>query len=110
MPGNKESRARANRKYWKTDKGKATKFRANIKSEYGISIEERDKLLSEQDFACAICGVLEVNLKKKLAIDHCHTSQKVRGLLCTVCNLGLGKFKDDPSLLLKAAEYIKCRN
>jgi len=43
---------------------------------------------------------------KSLAIDHCHESNKIRGLLCMNCNQGLGKFKDSPKLLQKAIEYL----
>ena len=51
---------------------------------------------------CLICGVSEV----MLVTDHCHTTLKVRGKLCTNCNLGLGHFKDDPALLEFARVYL----
>jgi hypothetical protein len=46
-------------------------------------------------------------LKKRLAIYHCHTTGKVRGLLCVNCNLAIGLLKDNPDLLNKAASYLK---
>lgn len=54
---------------------------------------------------CAICGIKPQN--KALAVDHDHESFKVRGLLCGSCNGGLGFFKDNPKLLMKATRYLK---
>jgi hypothetical protein len=55
--------------------------------------------------ACIICGVSGVTL----AVDHNHKSGHVRGALCINCNLGIGQFKDDPSLLRLAALYLEGR-
>ena len=57
-----------------------------------------------QDGKCAICRLVCI---KSLAVDHCHKTGKIRGLLCMRCNTALGMFKDDPSLLLRAIEYLK---
>ncbi len=59
------------------------------------------KLKNEAD-GCNICGE-----KKNLVIDHCHSSRKIRGVLCQNCNHGIGKFKDDLALLEKAIKYLK---
>jgi hypothetical protein len=56
---------------------------------------------------CAICGASHSENRKGLALDHCHNTGKIRGYLCQACNLGLGNFKDDKSLLLRAIEYLK---
>lgn len=68
-------------------------------------------LLAKQNGVCAICGQPEVNKnqygKKALAVDHDHKTNKVRGLLCQACNSGLGMFKDDPTRLAKAIEYLQ---
>ena len=62
-------------------------------------------LLAEvQGNKCAICGTAPTN--KKLDLDHCHETKKIRGLLCNNCNRGLGHFKDNPELLRKAIDYI----
>ena len=52
-------------------------------------------------------GEYESELKKRLAVDHCHKTKEIRGLLCQNCNFMLGHFKDDPLLLNSAAKYLK---
>jgi len=73
---------------------------------YGISIEEYNKLFTEQNGCCAICGRHQSEFNLKLAVDHDHISGKIRGLLCNTCNKGLGCFKDDINLLNKAINYL----
>ena len=75
----------------------------------GIEITEDqfDSLHLSQGGRCAICGEHESNLNKKMALDHDHSTNKVRGFLCNMCNLGLGKFKDDVTLLQNAIDYLK---
>lgn len=74
---------------------------------YGISVEQYNELLMEQQGCCKICGVHESDLTKSLAIDHCHTKKQVRSLLCMNCNTGLGLFKDNIELLKKAIKYLE---
>jgi hypothetical protein len=54
---------------------------------------------------CAICGGVNPN-NKALGVDHDHELGSVRGLLCDLCNRGLGMFRDNPDLLEKARAYI----
>ncbi len=76
---------------------------------YGMTVADYDRMLASQDGGCAICGTKTRGSKPgcRLAIDHDHESGKVRGLLCGDCNTAIGKFRDDPALLEKAAKYIK---
>lgn len=74
---------------------------------YGISCEEYDKLLEKQNGVCAICGNPEKTKNKRLHVDHCHLTSKVRGLLCGKCNTGIGKFGEDTTVLEAAIRYIK---
>ena len=84
-----------------------------LKTRYGLSLEDYYGLYKSQSGKCAICNNPESavhNLTKKiitLAVDHCHKTKKVRGLLCQDCNRGLGKFNDDISRMEKAIEYLK---
>jgi hypothetical protein len=79
-----------------------------LKKNYGISQEEYNTKLAYQNYGCAICG--KAASKKKLAVDHCHTTGKIRDLLCGPCNTGLGQFQDNPELLIKAAGYLRKHN
>ncbi len=72
---------------------------------YGITEEDFQRMLAKQGGVCAICGCHQ--RYQRLAVDHCHRSGVVRGLLCVNCNRGLGKFFDSPLRLIRAAEYLK---
>ena len=78
----------------------------NLKRMFGMSIEEYDKKLGDQGGGCKLCG-LECISGKRLAVDHDHKTGKIRDLLCNNCNAGLGKFQDNPELLIKAADYLR---
>ena len=82
---------------------------------YKLTSRQVIELLNNQNNECKICNKIlpsELNglVKKQhqYDVDHCHKTNKVRGILCHNCNVGLGRFKDDSELLVKAAEYIKC--
>lgn len=75
-------------------------------SRYGLSLEQYDEMLQAQGAHCALCGCADQR-GLKLAVDHCHTTGVVRGLLCTHCNTAIGLLKDDPDLIEKAAEYVR---
>lgn len=77
-----------------------------LKKHYGISLADYTAMLEAQDNRCAICRKTHDG-NFALAVDHCHDSKAVRGLLCTNCNRGLGHFKDDPALLERAAQYLR---
>tara|TARA_R110002153_G_C13079727_1_gene474226 strand:+ start:137 stop:655 length:519 start_codon:yes stop_codon:yes gene_type:complete len=76
---------------------------------YGINIEDYNKMLKQQKGLCKICGSNDYGKKsaKYFVIDHCHTSKKVRGLLCHKCNVILGLCKDNTDILQKSIEYLK---
>jgi uncharacterized protein (DUF983 family) len=78
----------------------------SLKRRYGISVAEYEAMLIRQEHKCAICGTSECQSGRNLAVDHCHGSMKIRGLLCSACNQGLGNFKDRPDLMSRAIEYL----
>jgi len=74
---------------------------------YGITLEDKKTILELQNWSCPICGKdLELHGRDS-AVDHCHSTEKVRGILCKDCNTGLGHFKDDEDNLLKAIQYLR---
>jgi len=76
--------------------------------QYGITLEQYNLMLEDSNHSCRICGYSNMDDKKMFpVIDHCHNSLKVRGILCSNCNLALGKFKDDTLLLENAIYYLK---
>ena len=75
---------------------------------YGITLNDYYEMEKHQDYKCAICGTTEKNKRTKyFDVDHCHETGKVRGLLCTNCNQGLGKFKDNIHLLKQVITYLE---
>lgn len=88
------------------------KINQSLKSRYGITLKEYNEKFIHQKGLCKICNKSETQLDlngniKRLHVDHNHKTGKVRGLLCSECNTGIGKFKDDISLLEKVIEYLK---
>lgn len=78
--------------------------------EFGITNDDYEFMLENQGGGCAICGKTKSEEGKHLAVDHCHVSNDVRGVLCQNCNQGLGKFRDDVSLLSSAIRYLQNEN
>lgn len=74
----------------------------------GVSDTEYWRMYHLQDGRCGICeSRLYSKRYKRFAVDHCHSTGKIRGLLCTNCNTALGLMKDDPSALSRAIEWVK---
>lgn len=93
----------------KVAKSQEAKRRLNrkkhLKRQYGLSLEDFERLNRAQKGRCAICG--EKVTDRPLDVDHCHKTNRVRGLLCHRCNLGLYTFKDDPYILRIAVAYLE---
>lgn len=80
------------------------------RKQYGLTTEQVASMLHAQGGKCAICTTaIEMDNRGKRvssAVDHCHATGKVRGMLCMHCNQGLGKFYDNPDLLRAAIQYL----
>ena len=94
--------------------GKAAGRKSKIMWNYGLTIEQIEQIEKDQNHCCKICGKHEsLNGKdkrgnrKKLSIDHDHTTGQIRGMLCTDCNTALGQFCDNIDVLQKAIVYIE---
>ena len=80
----------------------------HLKRNYGITLNEYNKMLKEQDHKCATCGTTEAGGKHgKFMVDHSHNTGEVRGLLCKSCNIALGEIKDNRQTLLNMVEYLE---
>ena len=99
--------------YYKNKKHKMSVYRQR---KYGITPEGYDIMLKEQNYKCKICLIKFNNnynkeSKKDYAhaqqLDHCHTTNKIRGILCPFCNKGLGHFKDSTEILTNAITYLE---
>lgn len=84
----------------------------HLKHEYGLTVEDYARMHKDQNGLCAICGKVETvrnhsHVISALAVDHDHSTGKIRGLLCSNCNKFLGCAKDSEDNLLKAVEYLR---
>jgi len=82
-----------------------------LKTKFGISLDEYDDMLKKQNYRCMVCNQVETRRANKggtrsLAVDHCHITGKVRGLLCGSCNVALGLLNEDRDRIYKLLEYI----
>jgi DNA repair exonuclease SbcCD ATPase subunit len=89
---NNHARSLENKRKWKL-------------SLHGLNEDQKAAMLHGQGDCCAICK--EPLDMEKARVDHCHTTQAIRGLLCHWCNVGLGHFSDSPTTLRAAADYLE---
>ena len=83
----------------------------DLRRNYGVTLAWYEAILAKQGGACAICKKPEDKVLKgrllRLAVDHCHATGKVRGLLCVNCNRGIGNLQHDRTILTAALAYLK---
>jgi hypothetical protein len=109
----KRAYARENQKRFRENNWRGW-YSSKLKSKYGITLEGYEALLKKQNGMCAICKKPEKaasyrkpGARLSLSVDHCHTTGKVRGLLCANCNRGLGLFQHDRAILKSASAYLR---
>ena len=93
-----ERKLTAQKKY--RDSANFDRRKQNIRDRYNLTVEEYDNYFVSP--SCGICGTEE----GRMVLDHCHHSGEVRGVLCSLCNTGIGHLKDDINLLNKAIEWL----
>lgn len=91
-----------------TPEARAARARRHLLNKYDLTPEEYADLLAGQGGACAICGAPPPP-HRRLAVDHCHDTGRVRGLLCGHCNRALGLLGESPDRVLRAHTYLSCR-
>lgn len=114
----KKARIKAQNKYRQSEKYRISYVSSHLKRTYGITIEQYNELLAVQNNCCAICGTegrkrIYVNKREQLLplfVDHCHKTNKVRGLLCNKCNVGLAMYNENIESFLNAIIYLKENN
>ena len=118
--GCKECEKNKSDNYEQTLKGKHARMLYNnspithnkvLLRKFGITLEEYNKMLKQQNNKCAICKQGEIKLNKygkpkRLSVDHDHKTNKIRGLLCHTCNTGIGLLKDDIEIIKNALIYL----
>lgn len=98
----KEYKKQYQKEYLKTDKAK--EYRLMFK--YGITMKQKTEMFNKQEGKCSICSI-NMETVYKAHVDHNHITNKVRGLLCQKCNMGLGIFNDNKEILRNAIKYIE---
>jgi hypothetical protein len=92
------------------DRRKKHSIKTRLKSQYGLTELEYWDIHKKQNGKCGICGRSPMcgvsNSIRNLVIDHCHNTNKIRGLLCTQCNVMLGMAGEKPEIFTKAIEYL----
>ncbi len=81
--------------------------RYTLRKAFGITPEKYEELLQGQNCCCAICLRHYSEFKKRLAVDHCHKTGAIRGLLCIYCNRGLAAYHDKSDYFRRAADYLE---
>ena len=114
---NKERCKVTSKAWWQKNKHKAKKKTTEYNHKYALNKfykmtpEQYDEMLVKQGGVCAICNCKETaktkNTVRNLSVDHCHTTNKIRSLLCYRCNLGIGYLREDLDILQAAIEYIR---
>ena len=77
-----------------------------LKKAYGIGLEEYNQLFENQQGCCAVCGIHQSELTRSLAVDHCHTTGAIRGLLCSKCNTALGLLNESEQIMKNLIKYM----
>jgi hypothetical protein len=82
-------------------------FREDLYKHYGIREDRYAELFDKQEGNCACCGINQVYLTRRLAVDHCHTTGEIRALLCGNCNPAIGYVKESIARCEQLIEYLK---
>lgn len=115
-PEEKAAWATYMREWHRKNKHKGSRKRADLKKNYGMTLEQYNEKLSQQEYVCKICKKPETQtdvrfgVPYQLAVDHCHKTGKIRDLLCSKCNRTLGMVDDNIEYLEKLAQYLASHN
>lgn len=104
---NKSKIDKKNREWQQANKEKLYQYsrKQNLRRKYGITPEQYEKMLISQGNSCSICKIHESEYGT-FAVDHCHETNKVRGLLCSACNTALGLLKESITIVDNLKKYL----
>jgi len=102
----KECTKQESRRNNNTEAKKRNSRKWHLKRYYGITLDKYNEMFNKQNGLCAICGKHQVELKQRLQVDHCHKSEKVRGLLCPKCNSKLGQYEAGKEWFKNNKKYV----
>lgn len=97
----KEQNSEYGKKYWQKTKDKKVHLKL-----YNITLDDYQQMYTIQNGRCSICNILEIESGIVLNVDHCHTTGKVRGLLCRNCNTSLGLLEDNIYIIKNLIKYL----
>ncbi len=105
---NKEKTAIYNKSYKLKNKEKIAAWTRDylLKATFNITVEEYNKKLANQNENCDICKKHYSLFKRNLSVDHCHSTGRIRGLLCSNCNVALGHMKESPDNITNMLSYL----
>lgn len=116
-PEERERRAQLNRDWYsRNPRPREESARQHLKHRYGLTLEDRQRMLDDQNGCCYLCGdAFDLSETRKIHTDHdrsrCKGSRScgkcVRGLSCEHCNRGIGMFGDDPDRMRRAADALE---
>ena len=90
-----------------TDSQKKERRALHLRKAYGLTIDDYSRMRADQGGRCAICGNTKPEGGRELAVDHCHMTGKVRGILCSKCNTGLHVLEKDVQRFQRMIQYIE---
>jgi hypothetical protein len=105
---NKEKHREAQREWRRNnlEHARLRDFKHHLRSEFNLTLEQFEAMFEAQGQCCGICRKPRAAMRK-LCVDHCHATLKVRGILCDNCNFGIAQFRDNPMFLHYAIEYLQ---
>lgn len=87
------------------NKNPKDRLNKNLQNRYGITFEQKQSMIASQNGKCAICET-ELDLGKHTCVDHCHSTGKIRKILCRPCNILIGHSKENIEVLKNAIQYL----
>jgi hypothetical protein len=101
---NNRERRSENQRRRRAEKGE--KFSYDLKTRYGVTVNQYRAMIARQGGGCAVCGVETSSAGRRLVVDHEHDTGRVRGVLCHRCNSGIGMLGDTEQGVAKAVAYL----